>query len=57
MHVYHLQDTDITIHRTASIRKLYLELSSECNFNCAMCFRQTFESDFGTMSAATLARN
>lgn len=56
MHVYHLQDTDITIHRTASIRKLYLELSSECNFNCAMCFRQTFESDFGTMSAATLAR-
>lgn len=57
MHVYHLQGTDITIHRTASIRKLYLELSSECNFNCAMRFRQTFERDFGTMSAATLARN
>ena len=40
MHVCNLQDTDITIHHTASIRKLYLELSSECNFNCAMRFHQ-----------------
>lgn len=56
MHTYHLTDADITIRRSADIRKLYLELSSECNFDCDMCFRQTFSSDLGTMSAATLER-
>jgi len=56
MHTYNLQDTQIIIRKTNNIRKVYVELSSECNFNCEMCFRQSFSTDAGTMSQALLNR-
>ncbi len=56
MHTYHLKDIDISIRENDDIRKLYLELSSDCNFDCEMCFRQTFASETGVMSAAILER-
>ena len=56
MHTYHLKNTEITIRETDNIRKVYLELSSDCNFDCEMCFRQTFASETGTMSQDTLER-
>lgn len=54
MHVYNLRDAQITIRETNTIHKVYLELSSECNFDCEMCFRQSFAADAGTMSADLL---
>lgn len=56
MHEYHLQDSTIIIKERPDIRKVYVELSSECNFDCDMCFRQTFESDLGSMDDPTLER-
>lgn len=56
MHIYNLQDTQITIRKTNNIRKVYVELSSECNFDCEMCFRQSFSSDAGTMDKEVLDR-
>lgn len=54
MHVYNLRDAQITIRETRAIHKVYIELSSECNFDCEMCFRQSFSTDAGTMSADLL---
>lgn len=56
MHVYNLQHSQIILNETCNIRKVYIELSSECNFNCEMCFRQTFMTDVGTMSDSVLDR-
>ncbi len=56
MHTYHLQDAQIILHETHDIRKVYIELSSECNFTCKMCFRHSFASDTGTMSDTLLQR-
>ena len=56
MHTYALQDCQIIINKTNKIRKLYLELSSECNFTCEMCFRHHFSTPLGTMSDATFQR-
>ena len=55
-HVYNLQDAQIIVRETDNIRKVYVELSSECNFDCKMCFRQSFASGVGTMSATLLER-
>ena len=54
MHIYNLQDTQIIIRETDNIRKVYVELSSECNFNCEMCFRQSFSTHVGSMSEKLL---
>jgi tungsten cofactor oxidoreducase radical SAM maturase len=56
MHVYNLRDTQIILRETDNIQKAYVELSSECNFDCEMCFRQSFSSDVGSMSAELLDR-
>ena len=56
MHTYLLQDTKIIINKTNKIRKLYLELSSQCNFTCEMCFRHHFSTPLGTMTDTTLDR-
>lgn len=56
MHTYNLRNTQITIRRSHDIRKVYVELSSECNFDCEMCFRQTFASQTGSMEAQILER-
>ena len=56
MHTYNLQNTQIIIRKTNNIRKVYVELSSECNFDCEMCFRQSFSSDVGSMSEELLKK-
>ena len=56
MHEYKLHNSTITIQKTPDIRKVYVELSSECNFDCEMCFRQTFDSVLGSMSGMLLER-
>ncbi|HUS91020.1 MAG TPA: radical SAM protein [Phycisphaerae bacterium] len=37
-------------------RKLYVELTTECNLDCAMCIRSSWRSPGGTMPAETFAR-
>lgn len=54
MHVYDLQDTQIILRKTDNIQKLYLEVSSQCNFACEMCFRHSFSTPFGSMSEELL---
>lgn len=54
--VYHLQESQIVIPATNNIRKVYVELSSECNFDCEMCFRQSFSGEVGTMTTELLER-
>jgi Fe-coproporphyrin III synthase len=56
MNVYDLKDSQITIKPSDSVRKLYLELTSECNFDCEMCFRHSFLTSFGSMTDDSLAR-
>jgi tungsten cofactor oxidoreducase radical SAM maturase len=56
MHVYNFRKTQVSIPETNDIRKLYLELSSECNFDCAMCFRHSFSTPIGSMSPELVAR-
>ena len=56
MNIYQLQDAQITLPQTDDLRKVYVELSSECNFACEMCFRHSFADPFGSMSAPLLAR-
>ena len=54
MHIYHLQDAQIILQRTDNIHKVYVELSSECNFACEMCFRHSFATPVGSMSETLL---
>jgi tungsten cofactor oxidoreducase radical SAM maturase len=54
MHVYNLEDAQIILRTTDTIRKVYVELSSECNFACKMCFRHSFSTPVGSMSDAIL---
>lgn len=54
MHTYNLRDAQINIPESRTLHKVYVELSSECNFDCEMCFRQSFSTDAGTMSKTLL---
>lgn len=55
MNVYDLKDSQVTIKTSDAVRKVYLELTSECNFQCDMCFRHGFSMSFGSMNDKTLA--
>jgi len=37
-------------------RKAYVELTTDCNLNCAMCLRDSWEAEGGTMSPETFGR-
>ena len=39
-----------------SPRKVYVELTTECNMNCGMCVRHTWDSPGGVMSRETFGR-
>ncbi len=56
MHIYNLQDAQIILRNTDNIRKVYVELSSECNFDCEMCFRHSFATPIGSMSEKLLKK-
>ncbi len=46
---FNLLNSEINIKEKADIRKLYIELTTHCNFDCEMCFRQSFREKFGSM--------
>jgi Fe-coproporphyrin III synthase len=56
MNVYDLKDSQIIIKESDDVRKLYLELTSECNFDCEMCFRHGFTDSFGFMDKEVLGK-
>lgn len=56
MNIYNTRDAQITIPENNNIKKIYLELSSECNFDCKMCFRNSYHSTGGLMSEGVLER-
>jgi Fe-coproporphyrin III synthase len=56
MHVFNLKDSQVIIRPSDAVKKVYLELTSECNFDCDMCFRHGFSMSFGTMPVDTLTR-
>ncbi len=46
---FSLLDAEIKLPQRNDLRKLYIELTTFCNFDCKMCFRQSFREDFGSM--------
>ena len=38
------------------LRKVHLEITDECNLNCGMCFRRSWEERGGSMTVATFDR-
>ncbi len=46
----------VDIEPQYDLKKLYIELSSECNLKCPMCFRNAFKSEFGTMEYSTFEK-
>lgn len=55
MNRYELTDSQVIIKRSNAVSKVYLELTSECNFDCEMCFRHSFASSFGSMTPQLVA--
>ncbi len=47
---FNLLDAKIEIPQKNDLKKLYIELTTFCNFDCKMCFRKSFREDFGSMS-------
>jgi tungsten cofactor oxidoreducase radical SAM maturase len=56
VHTFDLDTHQVTIKESVDIRKLYIELSAECNFECKMCFRHTFTEPLGDMSDPLIDR-
>ncbi len=56
MNVYQLKDCQIAIKESKEIKKIYLELTCECNFDCEMCFRHGFVESFGSMDKDLLEK-
>ena len=38
------------------MKKIYLELTNRCNLNCIMCYRNSWTTELGDMSEATLVK-
>ena len=41
--------TRIRLSPNKDLKKLYIEISSQCNFSCPMCFRHAIRDEFGLM--------
>jgi sulfatase maturation enzyme AslB (radical SAM superfamily) len=54
--VYDLKDVQISIPNKSDIRKLYVELTGDCNFSCEMCFRHSFPETLGSMDDHLLGK-
>ncbi len=54
--IYNLKDSQIIIPNNSDIKKIYLELTSLCNYDCKMCFKNTFDEPLGTMSDKTIEK-
>jgi tungsten cofactor oxidoreducase radical SAM maturase len=52
MHTFDFENYQVTVKENLNINKIYLELSSACNFECKMCFRHSFSEPLGDMSDA-----
>ena len=49
-------DYDIIIYPKLDLKKLYVELTSLCNYSCKLCFRQSFTEPLGHMSRNLLEK-
>jgi len=54
MNIYKSKNITVSIAHNYGIEKIYIELSSLCNFCCPMCFNNTFTEKMGVMSFQTL---
>jgi tungsten cofactor oxidoreducase radical SAM maturase len=52
MHTFDFETYQVTVKENLHIRKVYLELTGACNFECKMCFRHSFSEPLGDMSDA-----
>ncbi len=50
MHTFDLDTYQVIIKESRDIKKLYIELTAECNFECKMCFRHSFPDPLGDMN-------
>ncbi len=49
MYEISLNDARVILTPKNNLEKVYFELSSRCNFNCKMCFRNGFKTEFTDM--------
>ena len=47
---------DLVLKPKPNMRKLYIELTTHCNYDCPFCFRNTFREELGMMNLDTLHR-
>ena len=53
MYKFNLKDAQLTLKPDDNVEKVYVELASNCNLHCEMCFRNSFKEKFGTMELKT----
>jgi tungsten cofactor oxidoreducase radical SAM maturase len=53
MYEFNLKDAQVILKPQNNIEKVYIELSSDCNLHCEMCFRNSFREKFGKMKLET----
>ncbi len=53
MYEFNLKDSKVILKPQNNIEKVYVELSSDCNLHCEMCFRNSFEEEYGKMDLKT----
>ncbi len=53
MYEFTLKDAKVILKPQDNVGKVYVELSSDCNLHCEMCFRNSFKEKFGKMDLKT----
>jgi tungsten cofactor oxidoreducase radical SAM maturase len=56
MHTFDFETYQVVVKENLHIKKVYLELTGACNFECKMCFRHSFAEPLGDMSDALVDR-
>ncbi len=56
MYRIELKDSILELKPSNNIRKVYIELTSLCNFSCEMCFRNSFREKYGSMTMETFTK-
>ncbi|AEA33756.1 tungsten cofactor oxidoreductase radical SAM maturase [Hippea maritima] len=53
--IFNLKNSQIILNDDDDIKRVYIELTSACNFNCKMCFKNAFTEKDGFMDKRTLS--
>lgn len=56
MYTFKLNSGELKIYPKLDLKKVYLELSSRCNLDCPMCFKNTFTDPEGFMTKETFEK-